>query len=98
MGSGGMGTKLEAIHRVNKLGVSGQIVNGSLPASFSFCVCKWLVRFDAMKADERSDIGLPMQKGTGRVSVDRGQKVLRHQGSLLPIGVTEIFGDFPRAT
>ena len=36
------------------------------------------------------------KKSTGRLSIDHGaEEALRHQGkSLLPIGVTEIFGDF----
>ena len=100
VGSGGMGTKLEAIHRVNKLGVSGQIVNGSLPGILLDCASGKMVGtwFDAheIRMNARRHWIAYAKKSTGRVSVDQGaEEALRHQGkSLLPIGVTEIFGDF----
>lgn len=100
VGSGGMGTKLEAIHRVNKLGVSGQIVNGCLRGILFDCVAGKKVGtwFDAheTRMNARRHWIAYTKKSTGRLSIDHGAKeALSHQGkSLLPIGVTEVFGDF----
>jgi glutamate 5-kinase len=99
-GSGGMRTKIEAIHQVNRLGVPGAIINGK-----ALGVLRRLYAGDDVgtwfSADQPNLRGRKhwiayALRPMGAVHIDAGAaKALQDDGrSLLPIGVVSVDGDF----
>ena len=100
VGSGGMLTKLEAVRRVNELGVSARIACGKSPRILEQClsaenVGTWFVaQGPRLKSRKHWIAYAPEVKGT--LTIDDGARaaVLNHGKSLLPIGVTAVDGQF----
>ena len=100
VGSGGMLTKLEAVRRVNELGVSARIVCGKNTKILEQClsaddVGTWFTaQGPRLKSRKHWIAYAPEVKGT--LTIDEGARaaVLNHGKSLLPIGVTAVSGQF----
>jgi len=99
LGSGGMGSKVNSARIATSGGVETIIARGTYPGVLQACVAGEEVgtRFAPRP------LGLPDYKlwllygkpAQGRVIVDAGAvKALRGRGSLLPVGVTGVEGDF----
>lgn len=100
VGSGGMGTKLEAIRRVNEIGVNAHIVNGKQPKVLSDClngrdVGTWFAA-DKSRLNSRKHWIAYALEVKGKIQVDDGaaSALLERGKSLLPIGVIKIDGNF----
>ena len=100
VGTGGMATKLEAIRRVNELGVSAHIVNGKSKNVLSHCldgrdVGTWFEADRSRLKSRKHWIAYALDV-KGRLVIDGGAVMaLRQRGkSLLPIGVLDAQGDF----
>ncbi|MGC6416156.1 MAG: glutamate 5-kinase [Bradymonadia bacterium] len=100
LGSGGMRTKLEAVRQVNELGIVAIIARGKVPTVLERIyagdnIGTW---FDsnAARISRRKHWIAYAHKVGGQVFVDDGARsALIDKGrSLLPIGVTEVIGDF----
>jgi glutamate 5-kinase len=100
VGSGGMLTKLEAVRRVNELGVSARIACGKNTGILEQClsaedVGTWFIaQGPRLKSRKHWIAYAPEVKGT--LTIDEGAQaaVLNHGKSLLPIGVTKVAGQF----
>jgi len=100
VGSGGMTTKLEAIRRVNELGVSAHIVDGKSENVLLHClegydVGTWFEADRSRLKSRKHWIAYALDV-KGRLVIDSGAvTALRQRGkSLLPIGVVDVQGDF----
>jgi glutamate 5-kinase len=99
LGSGGMATKINGARMATSGGIETVIARGTRPDVLKACLAKEQV---GTRFVPRS-LGLPDYKlwllfgkpGKGRVIVDAGAvKALRGSGSLLPVGVVAVRGDF----
>lgn len=99
LGSGGMGSKINSARIATSGGVETVIARGTRPGVLETC----LAGEDVGTRFKSRPLGLPDYKlwllygkpAQGRVTVDAGAvKALRGKGSLLPVGVTGVEGDF----
>jgi glutamate 5-kinase len=99
LGSGGVGTKINSARIATSGGVETVIARGTHPDVLTAC----LAGEDVGTRFLPRSLGLPDYKlwllygkpARGRVTVDAGAvKALRGSGSLLPVGVTGVEGDF----
>ena len=100
VGSGGMATKLEAIRRVNELGVCAHIADGKQAGVLSDClegldIGTWFEADRSRLKSRKHWIAYALEV-SGQLIIDDGAvSALRQRGkSLLPIGVTDVDGDF----
>lgn len=99
LGRGGMGSKVNSARIATSGGVETVIASGTRPGVLTAC----LAGEDAGTRFPPRPLGVPDYKlwllygkpASGRVIVDAGAaKALRGKGSLLPVGITGVEGDF----
>ncbi|MBK8024122.1 MAG: glutamate 5-kinase [Chloroflexi bacterium] len=101
LGTGGMFTKLQAAQLAARGGVTTWIASGKTPDALGRIVRGEAVgtRFDAVSTPlESRKRWLLVEKPHGRLTVDAGaaRKLQAGGASLLPVGVTQVEGDFSR--
>ena len=100
LGSGGMQTKIQSIAQINRLGVAGIIARGKTPAVLQRLAAgerlgTWFAAEDTSIGSRKHWIAYA-HKSEGRVYVDAGavRALEQRGGSLLPIGVVRVEGEF----
>ncbi|MFN3197200.1 MAG: glutamate 5-kinase [Bradymonadia bacterium] len=100
LGSGGMHTKVTAMERVGQLGVPGIIAGGRTPDVLARLydgadLGTWFDPTTTTLHGRKSWIATA-PKSAGRIHVDAGARdaLLNGQGSLLPVGIKRVEGDF----
>lgn len=101
LGTGGMITKIEAAHTATRAGVTCVIANGAEPD-----VLARVVRGERLGTRFRAAADLPESKkrwlltdkphGTLQVDAGAAKILVERKVSLLPVGVTHVFGHFER--
>ena len=100
LGSGGMRTKIAAVRQVNHLGVPGVIAQGKTPGVLQRlhageALGTWFAAESATVRSRKHWIAYAGRlAGTLHVDPGAAQALRTGRGSLLPIGVTAIEGDF----
>lgn len=100
LGSGGMRTKIDAVHQVNRLGVPGVIAPGKAPQVLrrlfaGEAVGTWFEPEPGTMGSRKHWLAYAT-KPEGRLIVDEGaaQAVVAEGSSLLPVGITAVEGEF----
>lgn len=100
VGSGGMHTKLEALRRVNELGVCARLACGKKTAVLEQCLAgedigTWFMA-EGLRLKSRKHWIAYAPEIKGHLIIDEGAQnaLLNHGKSLLPIGVLEVDGQF----
>ncbi len=101
LGTGGMVTKIQAAQLASRGGVPTRIASGKAPEVLERIVRGESVgtRFEAASMPlESRKRWLLVEKPRGAVKVDAGavRKLLNGGASLLPVGITEVIGEFSR--
>jgi glutamate 5-kinase len=100
LGSGGMRTKIQAMHQVNRLGVPGIIAPGKSPKVLrrlfeGELVGTWFDAQISTMGSRKHWIAYALRP-EGQIHVDEGaaQALLQAGSSLLPVGITQVEGTF----